>query len=44
MDLSYEPVDAEMRTLYGLKLEQTRNTELIDKVYLMMLCQRMVNS
>ena len=31
MDLSYEPVDVEMRTLYGLKLEQTRNTAVIEK-------------
>ena len=31
MDVNYEPVDSELRTLYGLKLEQKRNTAVIDK-------------
>ena len=31
MDVNYEPVDTELRTLYGLKLEQKRNTAVIDK-------------
>ena len=31
MDPSYEPEEKELRTLYGLKMEQKRNTTLIDE-------------
>ena len=30
MDPNYEPSEIEMRTLYGLKMEQKRNDAMID--------------